>query len=91
MAGERHDRRDGGVSAGDGSELLAIADRVVAQAAPGEQLEAFVSRGGDTEVRVYQGEVEHRDFVLGRKEREHKVILCCSRAKEAGGEIVVDL
>jgi PmbA protein len=43
----------------DGSELLAIADRVVAQARPGEQLEAFVSRGGDTEVRVYQGEVEH--------------------------------
>ena len=26
---------------------------------PGEQVEAFVSRGGDTEVRVYEGEVEH--------------------------------
>ncbi|MCZ4314264.1 4Fe-4S dicluster domain-containing protein [Comamonadaceae bacterium G21597-S1] len=37
------------------------------------------------------GEVEHRDFVLSRKEREHKVILCCSRPKEAGGELVVDL
>ncbi len=37
------------------------------------------------------GEIEHRDFVLGRKDRAHKVILCCSRAKEAGGEIVVDL
>jgi len=37
------------------------------------------------------GAIEHRDFVLGRKEREHKVILCCSRAKEAGGEMVVDL
>ena len=37
------------------------------------------------------GEIEHRDFVLGRKEREHKVILCCSRPKEAGGQIVVDL
>jgi ferredoxin-NADP reductase/ferredoxin len=37
------------------------------------------------------GAIDHRDFVLGRKEREHKVILCCSRAKEAGGEIVVDL
>jgi ferredoxin len=37
------------------------------------------------------GAVEHRDFVLGRKEREHKLILCCSRAKEPGGELVVDL
>ncbi|MEO6623445.1 MAG: 4Fe-4S double cluster binding domain-containing protein [Burkholderiaceae bacterium] len=37
------------------------------------------------------GEVEHRDFVLSRKEREHKIILCCSRAKLAGGEIVVAL
>ncbi len=36
-------------------------------------------------------DIEHRDFVLGRKEREHKIILCCSRPKVAGGEIVVDL
>ena len=41
------------------SELLAVADRVVAQARPGEQIEAFVARGGETEVRVYQGDVEH--------------------------------
>lgn len=37
------------------------------------------------------GEIEHRDFVLGKRERSHKIILCCSRAKEAGGEVVVDL
>jgi len=37
------------------------------------------------------GEVEHRDFVLGRKDRASKMLLCCSRAREAGGEIVVDL
>ena len=37
------------------------------------------------------GEIEHRDFVLSRKEREHKIILCCSRPKAAGGEIVLDL
>jgi PmbA protein len=54
------------VSADDTPELLTIADRVVAQARPGEQLEAFVSRGGDTEVRVYQGEVEH--FVSAQAE-----------------------
>jgi PmbA protein len=49
-----------------GAELLALADRVIAQARPGEQIEAFVSRGGDTEVRVYQGEVEH--FVSAQAE-----------------------
>ncbi len=55
------------MSAGDeGADLLAIVDRVVAQAKSGEQLEAFVSRGGDTEVRVYQGEVEH--FVSAQAE-----------------------
>jgi ferredoxin-NADP reductase len=36
-------------------------------------------------------EVEHRDFVLSRHERGHKLILCCSRAKDAGGTIAVDL
>jgi PmbA protein len=49
-----------------GADLLAIVDGVVAQARPGEQVEAFVSRGGDTEVRIYQGEVEH--FVSAQSE-----------------------
>lgn len=39
-------------------ELLAIADRVVAMATPGEQVEAVVVRGTDTEIRVHDGEVE---------------------------------
>ncbi len=39
--------------------LLALASSVVAHAAPGEQLEVYVSRGAETSVRVYQGEVEH--------------------------------
>jgi PmbA protein len=47
-------------------ELLELAERVVAQAGAGEQIEAYVSRGGDTEVRVYQGEVEH--FVSAQSE-----------------------
>lgn len=41
------------------TELLSIADRVVEQARPGEQIEVSVSRGGHTDIRVYQGEVEH--------------------------------
>jgi PmbA protein len=40
-------------------ELQQIADRVVAMAAPGEQVEAVVGWSRDTEVRAYGGEVEH--------------------------------
>ncbi len=47
-------------------DLQAIADRVVAQAASGEQIEAYVGRGGETAIRVYQGEVEH--FVSAQSE-----------------------
>jgi PmbA protein len=40
------------------TELLGIADRVVGMAADGEQIEAVVVRGLDTEIKVYEGEVE---------------------------------
>ncbi len=40
-------------------ELLAIADRVVAMAETGEQVEAYVSRDNETSIRIYEGEVEH--------------------------------
>src|SRR5262245_59096019 len=39
-------------------ELLAIGDRVVALAKLGEQVEAVVVHGRDTEIRVYEGEIE---------------------------------
>lgn len=48
------------------SELQVVADRVVAQAKPGEEVEAFVTRGGDTDVRIYQGAIEH--FVSAQSE-----------------------
>jgi PmbA protein len=48
------------------NDLQALADKVVAQADAGEQIEAYVSRGGETEVRVYGGEVEH--FVSAQNE-----------------------
>ena len=38
-------------------DLQAIADAVIAEARPGEQIEAHVSRGRETDIRVYQGEV----------------------------------
>ncbi|MDX1375120.1 MAG: PDR/VanB family oxidoreductase, partial [Burkholderiales bacterium] len=46
---------------------------------------------GTCAVHHLSGEIEHRDYVLSAKEREHRMILCCSRAKRPGGEIVVDL
>ena len=39
-------------------DLLAIAQRVVERAQPGEQIEAFVARGVTTSVKAYGGEVE---------------------------------
>ncbi len=40
-------------------QLQQIADSVVAMAAPGEQVEAVVAWSRDTEVRAYDGRVEH--------------------------------
>lgn len=37
------------------------------------------------------GDIEHRDFVLSAKQRETRVILCQSRAKQAGGMVEIDL
>jgi reductive dehalogenase len=37
------------------------------------------------------GDVEHRDYVLSRKDREKRIILCCSRARDAGGVITLSL
>jgi ferredoxin len=37
------------------------------------------------------GEVEHRDFVLGKKDRAEKMMTCCSCASTAGGEFTLDL
>ncbi len=45
-------------SSEDMSELLRLAERVVEQAKPNEQVEAFVSRGSSTEVKAFGGEVE---------------------------------
>ena len=46
------------MTSGSGAELLEVGDRVVALAQGGEQVEAVVLRSSDTEVRVYEGEIE---------------------------------
>ena len=40
------------------SELADLAARLVDQALPGEELEVYVARGHDTEVRAFEGQVE---------------------------------
>ena len=40
------------------SDLLELAERVVGWARDGEQVEAYAARGRETEIRVYDGEVE---------------------------------
>lgn len=47
-------------------ELQAIADRVIAEAGTGEHIEAYVARGQETDIRVYEGDVEH--FVSAQSE-----------------------
>src|SRR3546814_15201826 len=42
----------------DVEALRAVADRVAAQAGPGEQVEAYVSQGTNTSVDAYQGQIE---------------------------------
>ena len=60
-----HHRRHRGMS-DSVAELQPIADRVVAMAEPGEHVEAYVSRDAETDIRIYEGEVEH--FVAAQTE-----------------------
>jgi ferredoxin len=40
---------------------------------------------------LVSGEVEHRDFVLSKKQQADSIIICQSRAAEEGGVIEIDL
>ena len=40
---------------------------------------------------LLDGEVDHRDFVLSKKARETKIILCSSRARDKDGVVTIDL
>ena len=46
---------------------------------------------GVCKCELVAGEVEHRDFVLSRKERENNIILCRSRAAEPDGVVEISL
>jgi ferredoxin len=40
---------------------------------------------------LVSGDVEHRDFVLSKAQRETNIILCQSRASQSSGIIEIDL
>lgn len=62
-------------------------------AANGIQIDVKCADGicGVCKCGLVSGDVEHRDFVLSKKQRETSVILCQSRAAEKNGVIEVDL
>jgi len=46
---------------------------------------------GVCSTRYLSGEVEHRDYVLSQAQRQERMIVCCSRARQPGGRIKLDL
>ena len=78
-----------GISVEVGAEQSAVD----ALAEVGIQIDTKCSDGlcGVCSVNTLNGEIDHRDFVLSKKERGEKMLLCSSRARDPGGEIEIDL
>ncbi len=78
-----------------GVELEVPAERSAADvlAEAGFQVETKCSDGlcGTCVAEYSQGEVEHRDYVLSNEQRQNKLTLCCSRAREAQGRLTINL
>ena len=78
-----------------GKELLIPADRVATDILleNGIKVDVKCSDGicGVCKCGLISGDVEHRDFVLSKAQRQSNVILCQSRAATDGGLIEVDL
>lgn len=78
-----------------GRELMVPADRTATDvlAENGIHVDVKCSDGicGVCKCGLISGEVEHRDFVLSKKQRETAIILCQSRALNEGGVVEVDL
>ncbi len=79
----------------DGREIPVAADQSASDAllAAGVHVDVKCADGlcGVCKCGVLAGEVEHRDFVLSKAQREGQMILCQSRAKNAGDTIKIDL
>ncbi|MFC6688234.1 2Fe-2S iron-sulfur cluster-binding protein [Jhaorihella thermophila] len=78
-----------------GRELVVPADRTAAEVLneAGIHVDVKCSDGicGVCKCGLVSGKVEHRDFVLSKRQRETAIILCQSRAAEPGGAIEIDL
>ena len=78
-----------------GREIVVGAEETAtdALAAAGVVVDVKCSDGicGVCQCGLVEGEVEHRDFVLSRKQREGTIILCQSRAARAGGVLTIAL
>ncbi len=76
-------------------EVTVPADLSAAQAliAAGIPVDLKCSDGlcGVCKCELLSGEVEHRDHVLSKAQRQNAIILCQSRAARAGGEIIINL
>ncbi len=78
-----------------GRELTVPADKDAAQVLneAGFHVDVKCADGicGVCKCDVISGDIEHRDFVLSKKQREGAIILCQSRAARADGVIEIDL
>lgn len=78
-----------------GREFIVPADKVATDvlAENGIHIDVKCADGicGVCKCGLVSGEVEHRDFVLSKAQREGSIILCQSRAAQAGGVLEVDL
>ncbi|MGJ8621609.1 MAG: reductive dehalogenase [Yoonia sp.] len=94
---EQHDYENHPFTLGlkDGREIAVSADQSASDAliAAGVHVDVKCSDGlcGVCKCGVLEGEVEHRDFVLSKAQRENQIILCQSRAANAGGTLKLDL
>ncbi|MFO8126512.1 PDR/VanB family oxidoreductase, partial [Yoonia sp.] len=78
----------------DGRELAVAADQTASDAlnAAGVHVDVKCADGlcGVCKCGLLEGSVEHRDFVLSKAQRKTGIILCQSRAADAGGRIRID-
>ena len=78
-----------------GRELLVPADKSISDMLQenGVPVDVKCSDGicGVCKCGIVTGEVEHRDFVLSKKQREAEIITCQSRAAEGCRKITLDL
>ncbi|MCY4458853.1 MAG: reductive dehalogenase [Albidovulum sp.] len=78
-----------------GKELAVPADKAATEVLleSGIKIDVKCSDGlcGVCKCRLISGNVEHRDFVLSKKQREDTIILCQSRAAEKDGIVEIDL